>query len=93
MIGQEPIQIEPKTIPSPLKDVELIDTFNAARILFPQESTTGIHRRRIQRRIQRLCKRGVLEYFRVGHEYQVVKRSLYDYIEKTHHRATHQNSD
>ncbi|MCI0486108.1 MAG: hypothetical protein L0229_05860 [Blastocatellia bacterium] len=94
MNGDELQQVDmPRRINSPLKGMELIDTFNAARILFPDEALNGNHRKRVQRRIQRLCERGVLEYFRVGHEYLIVKKSIYDYIDENHNRPFGRDPD
>jgi len=70
------------TIASPLRGVDLVSTFTAARILFPNEQITKSH----LRLVQRLCQLNQLEAYKIGRKYRIVKQSIYDYLEENHYR-------
>ena len=75
-------QFEPKLLVSPLQGLDLITTHTAARILFPNGHITKKQVRFVQRR----CQTNELEWYRIGRTYQIVRRSVYDYIEENHGR-------
>ena len=67
---------------SPLRNVSLISTFTAARMLFPN---TDVARKHV-RLVQRLCERNEVECYKIGRQYKIVRQSLLDYIEENHGR-------
>lgn len=69
-----------KILQSPLQGLALVDTFTAAKLLFPNEQIKKTH----FRRVQRLCKMKYLEYYKLGRVYRIVKHSIYAYIETAH---------
>jgi hypothetical protein len=72
----------PKILVSPLHGIDLITTHTAAKILFPNESPS---KKRL-RLVQRLCETDQLESYKIGGKYQIVRQSVYDYIEENHGR-------
>jgi excisionase family DNA binding protein len=66
----------------PLRNISLVSTFTAARILFP---TAEIARKHV-RLVQRLCERNEVESYKIGRQYRIVRQSIIAYIEKNHGR-------
>ena len=89
MPEQPPHHREPRTIDSPLRGVELISTFTAAKILFPNETITKAR----LRVVQRLCQLGELEAYKIGRKYHIVKPSMYDYLEDHYYPVAKNASD
>ncbi len=72
-------------IKSPLWGKDLVSTFVAAQILFPhlpKERLTKSH----LRFVQRLCQYSVLEAYKIGRRYYIVRQSILDYREENHYR-------
>ena len=64
----------------PLRNISLVSTFTAARILFPNGEIARKH----VRLVQRLCERNELESYKIGRQYRIVRQSIVAYIEKNH---------
>ena len=69
------------TVTSPIRGKDVIDTFTAARLLFPQSPITKAQRRLVQR----LCSFGQLEAYKIGRKYHIVLQSIHDYLEENHY--------
>lgn len=78
---------KPTTVFSPLRGLDLIDTFNVARILFPDERISQKH----MRFVQRLCEEDLVESFKLGGRYHVRKSSVFAYIEDIHYLGRRRN--
>jgi len=72
-----------KILSSPMKDQDLVTTFTAARLFFPDDKISTKH----IRWIQRLCQSNELESYKFGRRYHIVRQSIFDYIEKSHYRT------
>ncbi|HYR43867.1 MAG TPA: helix-turn-helix domain-containing protein [Terriglobia bacterium] len=68
---------------SPLRNLPLVSTFTAARMLFPN----GEIERKHLRLVQRLCERNEVESYKIGRHYKIVRQSVLDYIEESHGRT------
>ena len=71
-------------ISSPLGDKDLINTFTAARILFPNQPITKAN----LRVVQRLCQRNELDCWKIGRKYFIDRESLDRFIEEVRHRTS-----
>lgn len=69
-------------VSSPL-DRDLITTFTAARILFPNQPITSAN----LRFVQRLCQRNELDCWKIAGKYLIDRESLDHYIEEVRHRS------
>jgi len=72
------------TLSSPLGNKDLINTFTAARILFPKQMITKAK----LRFVQRLCQRNELDCWKLGQKYFIDRESLYRFIEEGRHRSS-----
>lgn len=73
-----------RSISSPLSDRRLIDTFSAARILFPQAEKITKAKLRL---VQRLCQRNELDCWQIGRRYFIDLDGFLRFIETNHHRS------
>ena len=71
------------TLSSPLVNKHLINTFTAARILFPNKKITKAN----LRVVQRLCQRNELDCWKIGNKYVIDREGLDRFIEEVRHRS------